>query len=167
MIVLCLGLLVLVVHVLLLCIYVSPLPGSKGRFYFQAYKYVYPWFHQNWNLFAPAPDSNYRLLALYDNGSPQVVDVFDELVQAHQANRLAGHEALVVAFSNSMHYFEKNSPLQQALNGPIKNDMNFSILEQATHRYLQETRHIGQGPLRLFLVVDQVHTGQRRVYFNR
>jgi hypothetical protein len=166
MIVLCLGLLVLALHVLLLCMYVNPLPGSKGRFYFQAYNYVYPFFHQNWNLFAPAPDCNYSLLAMYEDQGPKVLDVFGEIVQKHQANRLAGHEPLVLAFSNSIHYFEKNSPGQQALNGPVKDDLNFTILERTVKGYLKETRRLEQVPIRLFLVVDNIHTGQRRVYFN-
>jgi hypothetical protein len=160
------GLSALALHFILLAIYANPLGQARNRISFLAYNYSYPFFHQNWNLFAPAPDCNYSLLAMYDDQGPKVLDVFSEIVQKHQANRLGGHEPLVLAFSNSIHYFEKNSPGQQALNGPVKNDLNFTILERAVKGYLKETRQLGQIPVRLFLVVDNIHTQQRRVYFN-
>ncbi len=160
------GLLALALHMLLLAIYANPLSRTGNRISLLAYNYVYPFFHQNWNLFAPVPESNYQMLALYNDGQPEVLDVFGEIVQAHQANRLSGHEALVVAFSNSLHYFEKNSPLQQSLNGPVMNDFNFTILERAVKGYLRQTLRIRQDSVRLFVIVDNVHTRQRRVYFN-
>lgn len=161
------GLLALALHMLLLAIYANPLSRTGNRISLLAYNYVYPFFHQNWNLFAPVPESNYQLLALYNDGQPEVLDVFNEIVQAHRANRLAGYEPLVVAFSNSIHYFEKNCPGQQALNGPVKNDLNFTILERAVRGYLKETRQLRQMPIRLFLLVDNIHTQKRRVYFNQ
>jgi hypothetical protein len=165
-IVLCLGLAVLAVHFMLLGIYANPLGQARNRISFLAYNYSYPFFHQNWNLFAPAPDCNYSLLALYEDQGPQVLDVFNEIVRKHQANRLAGHEPLVLAFSNSIHYFEKNSPLQNSLNGPVKNDLNFNILERAVKNYLVHTRHIRVQPLKLILVVDNIQNKQQRIYFN-
>lgn len=160
------GVLLLIFHFIAVFVYANPFgkPGSKVSY--AAYAYVYPYFHQNWNLFAPAPEANYRLIAEYENGGLQRRDVFAEIVQKHQANRLLGYEPLVIAFSNSMHYFEKNSPLQQALNGPVKDDFNFTILERAVKNYLKYNNKTADRPLRLILVVENTQSKEQRVYFN-
>lgn len=160
------GLGLLALHVVLLLVYADPYPKNEGTLAAVANRYCYPYFHQNWNLFAPAPDCNYRLFVRYEDHGWQQKDIFGEMLARHQANRLAGYEPLVVAFSNSIHYFEKNTALQQPLNGPVKNDAYFSMLERAAQSYLRHTRGIEQQDLGLALTVENVQTKSRRVYFN-
>lgn len=155
---------------MLVFVYAGPFATRGSKASFLAYAYVYPYFHQNWDLFAPVPENNYRLIAEYEENGLQRRDVFAELVQKHQANRLLGYEPLVIAFSNSIHYFEAGSPLQQAVNGPVKNDLNFMILERAVRSYLKQHNKAGGlgGPelLRLIVVVENAGSGGQRVYFN-
>lgn len=127
---------------------------------------MYPYFHQNWNLFAPVPHTNYRLFARIDSGKSNYTEVMGELIARHRANRLAGYEPLVIAFSNSIHYFEKNCPMQGRVNGPVKDDLYFTILEKATWHYLHYTQRINTEPLKLLLLVEDTKGGQKRVYFN-
>lgn len=127
--------------------------------------YVYPYFYQNWNLFAPIPNSNYQLYARVDtenNGE----SIFEEVLTLHQSNRLKGYEPLLIGFSNCIHYFEKNTPLQNAINGPIQNDLNFDILKHAVKNYLQHKHKKKIGEVKLMLVVKEVADGKQRIYFN-
>ena len=139
---------------------------AKNKLAFFSQAYVYPLFQQNWNLFAPVPDANYRLFVAYEKSGKQSVDLFTQIVTQHQTNRLSGCGPLVLAFSNSIHYFEKNTAFQANLNGPIVNDLNFSIIEHAAYHYLRSRQKISAQKIKLILVVDDVQTNQQRIYFN-
>lgn len=123
-------------------------------------------FQQSWTLFTPPPDCNYRLFADYTvNGKAQRTEVLSDVLNCHK-NRLGGNEPLVLAIANSIHYFEKASPLQAGLNGPIKNDKSFDVLEFSTRQYLKQQIDSNLQNLRLILEVRPVDGKQRRIYYN-
>ncbi|MES2679971.1 MAG: DUF5819 family protein [Bacteroidota bacterium] len=155
---------VLSIHFILVFFYALPV-YAQNRLSFFSQVYVYPFFHQNWSLFAPVPDSNYQLIAVYENGL-QKKDVFTEIVNKHQDNRFAGNGALVLAFSNSIHYFEKNVLLKNKLNGPITDDPYFSIIEHEVQNYLHHSEKISDQKIKIILLVENAKTGAKRVYFN-
>ncbi len=70
------------VHVLLVFLYVAP-PNQLSQYYSrQINAWIYPVFEQNWQLFAPDPESvsrqiSVRTVRTSDNGSRQVSDWFD------------------------------------------------------------------------------------------
>lgn len=140
--------------------------ATKNKFTSFSQRYVYPFFHQNWSLFAPAPDSNYQLFVQYEKNGIQKKDLFTEIVTKHQANRLAGYGPLVLAFSNSIHYFEKNTILTDKLNGPVAGDNYFEMIEYEVANYLRTTEKITPQKIKLFLVVENVLSGKQRVYYN-
>lgn len=139
---------------------------SNNKLTFFSQVYVRPFFHQNWNLFAPAPQSNYRLLAVYNDGKINKRDVFTEILSKHQTNRLAGYGPLLLAFSNGIHYFENNTPLRNSINGPVKNDPYFSMLEHSVKNYLLNTRKTITEEVKIILIVDNADTHEERIYFN-
>ncbi len=128
--------------------------------------YVYPFFHQSWSLFVPAPNTNYHLYAEYEDHGPKRKDVFEEILLNHQRNRLKGYGPLVIAFTNSIHYFEKNTELLQPLNGPVKNDLYFKMVENSTLQYLKNTLQENIKEVKIKLVVESIDTGKSRVYYN-
>jgi hypothetical protein len=138
----------------------------QNKFTFFSQKYVYPFFHQNWNLFAPVPDSNYHLLVRYQKNGSQTKDILNEIVLKHQSNRFAGIGPLVLAFSNSIHYFEKNTNRLEKLNGPISGNEYFEIIEHEAYNYLVNSEKINAQRVKVFLIVDNVASHQRRIYFN-
>lgn len=138
-------------------------PKTKIEFYSQAY--IYPYFQQNWNLFAPAPNSNYNLYCEFENNGVQRIDVFNEIKILHQTNRFKGYEPLLVAFANSIHYFEKNAKSRETINGPIKDDLNFKIIELATKNYLEYSRQSEIQKIKIMLVV-QSQDDKQKFYFN-
>jgi hypothetical protein len=146
-------------------IYASPVKIETGKPLYLANAYVYPYFYQNWNLFVPVPESNYQLF-VKEAKDKNYKDVFSEVLTKHQSNRLLGYEPLVIGFSNCIHYFEKNSELQNTLYGPISADANFDILMHATKSYLQHKQNKKVDSLQLILVVSDVEDGKQRMYYN-
>lgn len=158
------GLAVLMVHFTALCVYTRPGGHSGTKPDYIAGAWVYPWFHQSWSLFAPTPSCNYSVYVV-TAGNTEARDVFDELVGLHQTNRLAGYGPVLIALSNTIHYFEKNSPLQKAVNGPVKHDRYFDMLRASVIHYLDHKGEKTDGLQIILLIKDQV-TGQSRVYFD-
>jgi hypothetical protein len=126
--------------------------------------YCYPYFYQDWKLFVPPPDSNYNLYATYENGGNQTTDIFTEIMNSHRSNRLAGTESLLIALSNTIHYFEK-----ETIPGKIEDHnggSKFSLIEKFAHSYLEHSRHIKLKELKLKLVVRSTVSGITKVYYN-
>jgi hypothetical protein len=116
---------------------------SKAAFYSRAY--CYPFFHQNWQLFAPTPQVNYKLLATYNN---KTEDVLFEIVSTHQQNRFKGYEPLLIALTNSVYYFEANASAKNSL-----------MLKQCVKNYLAQKNNCTINNLKLNLVVQNINTG--------
>lgn len=150
----------------MIAIFANPYNKTKTRLNFYADWYVYPYFSQNWNLFAPAPDTNYKVFVEYEDHGKQNTDLFQELLLTHQSNRLKGYGPLVLAFSNTIHYFEKSTVLQKKLNGPINGDTYFSILEKSVLNYLRSTRKMDLKYVKIQLVVQTLDSKEMKVYYN-
>jgi hypothetical protein len=163
--VLLLGTLLFLMHFTFVFFYAFPFK-TKNKLAFFSQAYVYPLFQQNWNLFAPVPDANYRLFVTYQKSGKQSIDLFTRIVTQHQAKRLSGCGPFVLAFSNSIHYFERNTVFRKKINGPIVDDINFSIIEHAAYQYLRGHQKISAQKIKLILVVDEVQTNKQRIYFN-
>lgn len=161
-----LGSFALTIHFGSVFIYSKPIDSQKQKVEFYAQAYVYPYFHQNWNLFVPIPDANYKLFCEFENNGKQIVDLFEEITIKHQTNRLLGFDPLIVAFSNSFHFFESNDQYKKIMNGPIQNDLNFSMIEHAAKNYLEYTRKIKIQKVKLMLVTQQTFTNKQKIYFN-
>lgn len=159
------GITALTLYFLLIVIYANPF-GTKSKASFVATAFIYPYFHQNWNLFVPAPSCNFSLFAWSDADTIKS-DIFNDILIRHQSNRFAGYGPLVIAFSNSIHYFEKNTSLRNALNGPVENDPYFRLLEHSAGQYLQHLQKKKIASVKLILVVDDGLSRKRRVYYNR
>ncbi|PBQ32224.1 hypothetical protein CNR22_10720 [Sphingobacteriaceae bacterium] len=150
----------------MIAIFASPYTKSKTKLNYYAEWYVYPYFSQNWNLFAPTPDTNYKLFVEYEDKGKQKTDLFQEILVKHQTNRLKGYGPLVLAFSNTIHYFEKSTELQNKLNGPIKEDKYFSILEKSVLNYLRATRKTDLKKVKIQLLVQALDSKEMKVYYN-
>jgi hypothetical protein len=150
----------------LILIFANPFSTRKQKLDYYAEWYVYPYFSQNWNLFVPPPNVNYKLFVEYDDHGIQKKDIFQEILLQHQKNRLKGYGPLLLAFSNSIHYFEKATEQTKQLNGPIKDDKYFEIIEKSALNYLKHTYGNGIKDLKLTLVIEDIHSRRQRAYFN-
>jgi hypothetical protein len=161
------GLLGLSVHFIFLFIGGNPFSNHRSKLAYWAQHYSYPYFFQTWSLFAPPPTSNFQLIARFNfNGKTTTEDIFSNLLHAHQANRFAGGEPLLLTFVNSLHYYEKATRQQNALNNVEPDDINFKIVETAARGYLHHKYRMPVKNLRLFLIVTDVVSNRQRVYVN-
>lgn len=124
-----------------------------------SFYYVYPYFQQSWSLFVPPPHNNYNLFAEYNANGTHRLDVFKEILTNHQTNRFGGSEALLIALSNSIHYFEKEP-------APDVRGTNFKIIEKFTINYLRQTRDIKLSQVKIILTIDLDKPSELRVYHN-
>lgn len=157
----------MIVHFSLVFIHCNRSGSERSKLDYFSHYYIYPYFQQTWGLFAPAPDSNYQLIARYNKGGKQTKDIFAEIVWQHQSNRLRGNEQLLLAFATSIHYFEKTALEHKENGGIIENNRNFKIIEHMARRYLTHTVGDTLSELQLTLVVKDIETGLQRVYYNR
>jgi hypothetical protein len=124
--------------------------------------YVYPYFQQNWTLFAPAPHNNYHLYARCKEKVME--DIFASLINAHRHNRLAGNEAAMTAFLHYIHFFETGTMQKNAVN-KIRDDKNFDMLRLAAGKYLHCPGQDADS-VKIILVVRDIRGSHARVYFN-
>jgi len=157
----------LLFHFTLLFIYAMPKHSEKTRVMYWAQYYAYPFFEQSWSLFAPVPEENYTLIVEYDNLGIQKQDLTFEILERYRNAGFKGNESICLSFYNSIHMFEKNTRLQNALNGPVENDSNWNILEQLTLRYLNEKHKLHLTEVKLSLHCNNVLRENKRVYYNR
>lgn len=117
-------------------LYAFPERSKTGRSYFLSYAYIYPYFHQSWSLFVPPPRQNFNLYVRYKTKEKRTdwSDLFAELNTRHQSNRFAG-EATLLAFSNALRYYATSAGAESRIF-PDLSDLNFSVLQRITEKYL-------------------------------
>lgn len=144
----------------------NPLSTQNSRVFYWSQYYTYPYFQQTWALFAPPPSCNYSLIAGFENNGQQKTDVLAEILNKHRSNRLKGYEPLLIALINSIHYFEKKSPLQNNVNGPIINSNDWEVLQKVVLNYLRYTRQGNVTNLKLTLLVSNIKDNHKKIYYN-
>jgi hypothetical protein len=156
----------LVWHFSMVWLFINPFQAEKDRSFWGQW-YCNPFFSQGWTMFVPVPENNYLIFVDYTlNGKKRSAEVFQSLIGKHRSNRLAGYEPTVVAFDNSIHFFEYNTTLQERLNGPIREDLYFKILKHTAVKYLSlECKCNPENP-RLTLVIKPTGGKGMRVYYD-
>ncbi len=134
---------------------------KKNKLDFYSSFYSYPYFHQNWNLFTPVPKQNFELFA-FTNG--KTINVLGDILNNHQKNRLAGEEALLLAFTNSIHYFFANRKIE---SGSVLNDKNFIIIEFSTRNYIKQKYLLNNQNIKLLLMVKDIRTNHTLYFYNK
>jgi hypothetical protein len=162
------GALLLILHFTLVGKYLlKPDPISRW--------YAYPFFHQSWNLFVPPPENNYRLYvyAVSDtfhannkSALQPITELFGEINKAHQQNRFSGKGTLLLALTNSIHYFEKGTAPNNIKRGKVHNDINFMILEKFVKKYLASQKKLPDQAIKIVLWIKSTQKDELRIYFS-
>ncbi len=102
----CILALALCFHFVMVLVYCYPSKIKYQKLNFVNNLYIYPVFHQNWNLFVPAPNVERKLFVRYQtkDGFTKWQDVLSREIIHHKQNRLLGNEARVLLLSNSLIY---------------------------------------------------------------
>lgn len=136
----CMIALALCFHFVMVLVYCYPNKMKQEKLNFVNTLYIYPAFHQNWNLFVPAPNIERKLFVRYKSkvGFTNWQDILSREIVHHKQNRLLGNEARVLLFSNSL-IFELNylddKELRVLKIKPINNQ--FKVLQFEIEKYLR------------------------------
>lgn len=132
--------LVLCFHFVMLFIHCSPIKIQNQKLNFVNNLYVYPLFHQNWNLFVPAPNVERKLFVRYKTkvGFTNWQDILSREILNHKRNRLFGNEARVLLLSNSLIY-ELNSmdSKESCVLKSKPSNTEFKVLQFEIEKYLK------------------------------
>ncbi len=156
---------ILLMHFVMVWLYVNPFQKEAERSFWGQW-YCTPFFSQGWTMFIPVPENNYMIFVDYEvNGEKKRDEIFADLVRTHRSNRLAGYEPLVVAFNNSIHFFEYNTTLQKNLNGPVRNDLYFDIIRHSAKQYTKHICKCEPANFRMILLIKPTGNRPMRVYY--
>jgi hypothetical protein len=131
--------LIVCVHFTMILLYcTSKIENEKLKFVNNLY--IYPVFHQNWNLFVPAPNAERKLFVRYktDNSFNDWQDILGREITNHKRNRLLGNEARVLLLSNSL-IIELNSidHFDSRVFDSEPKNKEFEVLQFEIEKYLR------------------------------
>jgi hypothetical protein len=127
-------------HFVMVFIYCASLKIHNAKLNFLNNLYVYPVFHQNWNLFVPAPNEERKLFVRYRTNKEfsNWEDILSREIVDHKQNRLLGNEARVLLLSNSLIYELNSLDGKESCifnNRPSNNE--FKVLQFEIEKYLK------------------------------
>ena len=125
-------------------------PGKEqNKFKILSFVYVYPYFHQSWEMFVPIPKQNYYVYIKYDD--TEWKDLFYDLNSMHQRNRLKGHENLMLSLGNSARYYASSVKSENAIGEDDDSNIYFNVLKKIIVQYI--TLNSKNKPQNLQLII--------------
>ena len=126
--------------------------GSKLKNY--VYPYIYPYFHQSWNMFVPVPKQNFNIYVKYDGNNWH--DVFNEIVLAHQRNRLGGCENLSLSLSSAVRYYASSVKYENSIEVYKGGNVNYDVLKKIITQYLSQKER--SAPKKLEIIIRVINS---------
>jgi hypothetical protein len=127
-------------HFVMVFVHCFPNKIQNQKLNFVNNLYVYPLFHQNWNLFVPAPNVERKLFVRFKTKESfsDWEDILSKEILDHRGNRLLGNEARVLLLSNSLIY-ELNSldSKESFLFKSKPSNTEFKVLQFEIEKYLK------------------------------
>jgi hypothetical protein len=138
---------------------------ERTKVYYYSYTYLYPYFHQDWNLFVPSPKQNFKVLVKYKIHGVERdwQDIFFEINSKHQNNRLRGKEAILLALSNSLRYYSGSVKEESAIESKDEN-VNYKVLEKMVSKCISNFE--GTEPRELEILVGIYSTKSKLSHFH-
>lgn len=159
-------LLFLAFHFILLFNYTAPVKAG-GKVSSASQGYCYPYFHQQWTVFVPAPDKQSDLYIR--NGEGDVwqpwVNVTQRFIKKQRQHPLEGRETEVLLITNAINYVtydlgEQNHTFHEAPDLP-----SFKVMERAAKYFFRNYRCWAEGKKYELLLVTKAPGKTYRYYF--
>lgn len=158
---------VLCFHFIMILMYFYPIKTKNEKFNFVNNLYIYPVFHQNWNLFVPAPNVERKLFVRYKTkeGFTNWQDILSREIVHHKQNRLLGNEARVLLLSNSLIY-ELNSmdAKKSCVFNSKPNNNEFKVLQFEIEKYVRLEFQL-KGTINYELLLVSAGTTKTKAYY--
>jgi hypothetical protein len=157
---------VLCLHVGFLFMYTSPLKITNPKVNFITKAVVGPFFHQNWNLFVPAPKAQHYLFVRYKNADNRVQlrDILGDCVENNQQHKWKGNETIALLFSNSLVYLLNKVP-DSKLYQQAPDFTEFKVLQYELSHYLALHHKLKKGQAYELIVYSTEPGRHKTLYF--
>lgn len=155
-------------HFMMILVYCLSNKTGKQKLDFVSKLYVYPIFHQNWNLFVPAPNVERKLFVRYatnDNFSDwEDILARENTLQKH--SKILGNEARVLLISNSLIYeLSVLDNFESCVYNKKPHNNEFKVLQFEIEKYLQSVIHVRGGFHYEVLMVSSGENKTKAYYF--
>jgi hypothetical protein len=90
-------------------------------------------------------------------------DLFAEINDMHRRNRLAGHESLLLALSNSLRFYAGSGSKSGIQHD--RSNINFLILERIVLRYYSHVKNSSIEKAELLISIEHTDTHQTELYY--
>lgn len=157
-------------HFSLIIVYEAPfLKNKSGKLSALAFSYVYPYFHQSWELFVPAPKANHFLYVRYqqENTWSTWSDILNEEI-IHQKQRIIkGDEMVVLSISTVFHYAKGALTQTNFTSQNTHLNTEVYILNYLVNNYLVNKYGLKQGTSYEFILYVQEVDNKYACKFNQ
>ncbi len=155
----------LCLHLGFLVIYTSPLKVGNPKLNFITKAVVGPFFHQNWNLFVPAPKSQHYLFVRCTNSdnSKEWRDILGDCVENNRQNKCKGNEAILLLFSNSLIYVLNKVPASTVYKH-AHGFIEFKVLQHEVDRYMALHHNFQKGQ-NYEIIIYSAEPGQSKTLY--
>jgi hypothetical protein len=139
-------LLFLGLHFLLLLNYTAPLK-TGGKLTSASIRYCYPFFHQQWTVFVPAPTNQFDLYIRNGNGSSWQpwVKVTQRFIKKQRQHPFEGRETEVLLLSSAINYVAYDLGEGSRIFNEPPDLPSFKIMERAAHFFFRNYRCWAEG----------------------
>ncbi len=157
-VVLCLSC-ILVFHFVFVLIYASPIKSTNSRLIGYSQKYVYPYFHQSWSLFVPAPTNKNYILIKTQNKSEWKI-LFPLKLTSLYKTPFIGSDAISLLFSNALIYELNVLPQKSTIYNLKPTNQEFEILNHEICSYLKQYNIIDDTLMYEIRLLSNSYKGQ-------
>lgn len=156
----------LAIHFLCIIVYASPVK-QIGILNSASNMYCYPYFHQQWTVFVPAPSKKFDLYIRNgkDNRWQNWINITNRLIEKSRSNHFSGGETEVLLLSNSINYLIADLGEQNLIFNNPPNLASFKILERAAKYYFRNYRCWRDGKDYELLIIARSGKTQTLYYF--
>ena len=140
---------------------------NTTKFYFLTKPYVSTFFHQNWNVFVPAPNSQHYLLVRVKKSRVLAnwTDILGRFVENNRHSKFCGNESLILLFSNSLIYELNSASGQSVVFDKSPSNAEFKVLQHEINQYLKYSEGIKEGAEYELIILSCKYNEKRTLYF--
>ncbi len=128
--------------------------------------YVYPFFHQSWQMFVPAPGCSYALyVRTNSNGRwSNWNNLLAEKIRQHQANRVSGSELVALLYESEAAQAHQHTIYAVFDGGTLS--PGFRVLNHAVANELRYQQHRSFSHYEILLVMEENNVAYTNYYKN-
>lgn len=114
-------------------------------------------------MFVPPPNQNFKLFVKDDQHDWK--DVFSEVVQQHQSNRLGGHENTFLSLSGALRYYSSTAEKKSFLKVDDGNNINLRVLDQVLVGYCMSQHQERPRNMEIIILITDTYDNKSYAHY--